>query len=384
MADGSRRIQKYIEEVTFGTLPSTPTMKTIRNTGGAGIKYDRSMLQSKEMRSDRAVADVVQGNKKPTLDIPFELSSQSFDDFIRAALAGSWTPSESTTGLTVTVVASARTLTRSTGSYITDGFVVGDVVITSGFTAAGNNGTFKILTLTATVMTLTTAATTLVDVTDDTDVDMETYEAVLKCGIVLPSFSVEEGFTDINSFTMMRGGKVGGFTLDVKPDSIITGSFSLVGKAVDSPTSATQASVTEDANTNDVFNSFSGSIKEGGSSIAIITGLSLALKNSLPPGSVVLETEAALIGAGRTEVTGEVSAYFTDDTLLGKYIAGTESSLEFTLEDTSGNGYTFLMDKVKYTSEGKNIPEGSIVQTLGYMALHDTTYTTLQISRVAL
>jgi len=298
MADGSRRILKYIKETTFGVTPSTPTMVTIRNTGGAGIKYDRSLIQSQEMRTDRAVADVTQGNKKPALDFPMEMSAASFDDFLEGALGDTW----------------------------------------------------------------------------NTD--------VLQCGVDLPSYSIEEGFEDIASFTLMKGAKVGTFALDIKPDAIITGAFGFVGKSVASPTGSTAASITTPPNTKSVFNSFTGSIKEGGAVIGIVTGLTLALTNNLTPEFVVLQDEASGIGAGRVNISGDLTVYFPDDTLLSKYINGTETSIEFTIGDVDGNTYTFLMNKVKYTSESKNIPEGSIVQTLGFMALADDTHTTLEITRV--
>lgn len=300
MADGSRRILKYIKETVFGTTPALPGMTEIRNTGGAGIKYDRSMLQSKEMRADRAISDVSQGNKKPALDIPIELSFASFDDFLEAALGDTWTAE------------------------------------------------------------------------------------ILQCGLTLGSFSIEEGFVDIGSYTLMKGAKIDSFSLDVKPDAIITGAFSFIGKSVDAPAGATVADSEVAANTNSVFNSFTGEIKEGGATIAIITGLSLKLTNNLTPEFVVLQDEAAGIGAGRTQVTGEISAYFPNNTLLEKYINGTESSLEFTLGDVAGNTYTFLMGRVKYTSESKNIPEGSIIQSLGYMALPDASHSTLKITRSAI
>ena len=59
--------------------------------------------------------------------------------------------------LTVTVAAAGGTYTRSAGSYITDGFRVGQTVTWSGFTNAGNNATKVILVLTATVMTTSTS-----------------------------------------------------------------------------------------------------------------------------------------------------------------------------------------------------------------------------------
>ena len=60
-------------------------------------------------------------------------------------------------GLTVTVSSSAgqATYTRSTGSYLTDGFFVGQSVTWAGFANAGNNVTSTITVLTATVMTTT-------------------------------------------------------------------------------------------------------------------------------------------------------------------------------------------------------------------------------------
>jgi hypothetical protein len=67
--------------------------------------------------------------------------------------------------LTVTVVAAGGTYTRSAGSYLTDGFRVGQSVTWSGFTNAGNNATKVIFVLTATVMTTATAG--LVDETGD-------------------------------------------------------------------------------------------------------------------------------------------------------------------------------------------------------------------------
>lgn len=65
------------------------------------------------------------------------------------------------TGQTVTTAATGETYTRSAGSWLTDGFQVGDEVVFAGFTNSGNNGKQVITTLTATVMTC--SASTLVN-----------------------------------------------------------------------------------------------------------------------------------------------------------------------------------------------------------------------------
>ena len=55
----------------------------------------------------------------------------------------------------INVVAAGGTFTRTTGSYLTDGFLKGMSITTSGFTNAGNNTTKIISTVTATVITVT-------------------------------------------------------------------------------------------------------------------------------------------------------------------------------------------------------------------------------------
>lgn len=59
---------------------------------------------------------------------------------------------------TITVNDTTNTFTRTSGSFLDDGFVVGNKVTTTNFTNAGNNGTWLISALTATVMTVTTTA----------------------------------------------------------------------------------------------------------------------------------------------------------------------------------------------------------------------------------
>lgn len=61
-------------------------------------------------------------------------------------------------GITVNVVASAGTFTRTTGNYLTDGFRPGQTIVTSGFSNGGNNTMKVISTVTATIITVTSTA----------------------------------------------------------------------------------------------------------------------------------------------------------------------------------------------------------------------------------
>ena len=64
----------------------------------------------------------------------------------------------STGTATISFNAANRTFTRSAGSYLTDGFEVGMTITASGYSNAGNNSQFVIETVTATVITITSAS----------------------------------------------------------------------------------------------------------------------------------------------------------------------------------------------------------------------------------
>lgn len=58
---------------------------------------------------------------------------------------------------TITAASGGKTYTRTAGSYLTDGFVVGDHVVVAGSAANNNDDVIKISALTATVLTTTQA-----------------------------------------------------------------------------------------------------------------------------------------------------------------------------------------------------------------------------------
>jgi hypothetical protein len=72
-------------------------------------------------------------------------------------------------GLTITVDATGKTFTRSSGSWITDGFLAGDSITFAGCSAGGNNGAKIASNVAALILTCSTAMG-LVDVTDAADV----------------------------------------------------------------------------------------------------------------------------------------------------------------------------------------------------------------------
>lgn len=205
---------------------------------------------------------------------------------------------------------------------------------------------------------------------------------VLKAGTTRKSFSGEVQYNDIAQFHLYKGLMVNSFSMTVSTDAVVTGSFAMVG--TDMVTAGTTADATPTAvTTNRSFDSFSGTIQEGGVTSAIITSIELSLENALEPAKVVGQDTANYYFDGRSNVTGTVNAYFENGTLLNKFLNETPSSLEFTLTDPSANTMTFLVPRIIYTGGSAPVGgEGGIVIALPFQAIYDQTENTnLKISR---
>lgn len=90
LATSNRTAIRYVAESTFGTTPATPALQEIRYTGES-VNYSLRNIKSQEIRSDRNTTDLVQVQSDAGGDINFELSAGTFDDWIEAAMCGTWT-----------------------------------------------------------------------------------------------------------------------------------------------------------------------------------------------------------------------------------------------------------------------------------------------------
>jgi len=89
-ASGSGLRVAYVAEVTEGTTPATPAFKTMRQTGGGGLRLDKATGRSEEVRADRNIADEYLLGLDASGDYNIEFSYGSYDDLLEAVLQGTW------------------------------------------------------------------------------------------------------------------------------------------------------------------------------------------------------------------------------------------------------------------------------------------------------
>ncbi len=215
---------------------------------------------------------------------------------------------------TIAFDGTAKTLTRATGSFITDGFAVGDSVVITGAATAGNNQTIVITTLSATVMTASAAT-----LTTDT----------AKTGVTL---------------------------------------CKTLGAAAA-------------ADTNPKFDSFTGTLSEGGATLAIVTGIDFKLAQTVASSNVLFDPTVQQVSLGTVSITGNLVVRFINNAVKAKFLAGTTSDLSFQLGATS-KMYQFDMSSVHYTSSTTDSVETELTQTLAFQATYNSAdQTSLMITR---
>ncbi len=100
----NRTALRRVAETVFGETPiavgppTEPDLTEIRYTG-EGLNYNIETTQSKEIRTNRMVSDLIHTKSDAAGDVSFELSATSFDDFIEAAMAETWTTEVLTNGI---------------------------------------------------------------------------------------------------------------------------------------------------------------------------------------------------------------------------------------------------------------------------------------------
>jgi hypothetical protein len=375
--DGSKTLYTYFPETTAGTA-AAGAYQTLRSKVGVKFDLKRDTFMSKDRRSDRMESSMSYGNRSGSGSIPIEWSYGTYDDILEAITGGTWTAEvlkigntartftfeetsdeldivermlgvqfsgfsisqkvnniaegtldfmfrdtrvAQTKGVKLAYDSAGKTITRTGAGFITvDGWQEGDAVIGLGNTDAGNNNTtgWVITTLTDTVMTFTTATGIATKAAAD--------------GIVL---------------------------------NLATVATSVVAQTTIAP-----------------FDSFTGSIEEGGATIAHVTGWDLKVEQNVEPNFACGSPAAQSVSVGTIKVSGNIMVYYVDQALRKKFINGVGTSLKLILGSVSATkAYTIDLGTVKYTSNSREDTELARTESLAFAATYTAADTTIKITR---
>lgn len=207
---------------------------------------------------------------------------------------------------------------------------------------------------------------------------------VLKAGTTRKSFTMEVAYTDIAQFHAYNGLIVNSMALSISTDATVTGTFNLVGLDM-TPAGATIDNLGgyTPVGAKRSFDSFSGVINEGGGAIAIVTAVELNIENGLTPAKIIGSDVPVDYFDGRCNVTGTLTAFFENGTLLAKFLNETPSDLDLTLTDPDGNTLQIEVPRIIYTGGSAPVSgEAGITIALPFQAVYDSVEATaLKLTR---
>ncbi len=220
----------------LGTQASGSDAKVNRITGGTGLMMTKAAIESRELRRDGLSVRGRHGLQKAAGGYSHELSIGGYDDIIEAVMRGTWGSAdlaitEATAGLT-SITTGANTIVAAAGSWITAGLRVGDVVVLTGHSSAGNNSrNLRITGVTA--LTLTVAETLTVNAVADTAFTLTRTGRVLvnpgAGNLVKRYFTIEEHEYNLDQSELFTDCVWGSFKLTMQPNGLLLFDTTVVG-----------------------------------------------------------------------------------------------------------------------------------------------------------
>ena len=393
MATKAKGVSKqiaYKKETTFG-VPNGPTGAKLLRRTSADFTSTRESYESAEIRTDRQVADFRLGTRSTDGSLAGELSPNSYTDFIQAILARDFTAGGTAASISVTIALSGgfNTLTRATGSWVTDLFKVGEVVrmTGAGLNAANSGNNLLVVAVTALVLTVRVlSATPLVAegpiaTVAVATVGKETY--VPLTGHTDDSFSVEEFYADIAQSEVHSGVKISTWGISVPASGLVTTDFTLMGKGLASKGTSQYFTTPTALGTTGVVAAVNGAVIVNGLATgACVTSFDISTDRGMEASQCIGSDSAEAIFSGTIRVTGNVSMYWEDGYVRDLFENETDTTLVLALatgsEKTAGV-MSFVLPKVTFSSFAKADGELGIVATAAFTAvLNDVTTAGLQ------
>lgn len=362
MAASSNLIQvAVIEESTYGTTPGAGNFSTVRFTSES-LSGSPDTVESATIRTDRMSSGQIVTGLQVQGSVEFELAKDTVTDaFLESAMYSTWVEDTPVT-VDLTYTSGTGVLTRASGSFITDGVVVGDVLTLAGFVATENN--------TQVMVTEVTDATNLV-IVGPSDLTTEagsgtSFEIAdkLTIGTTKKSFSLERKYTDLTNKGLVYTGSIAGeASVNVAYGELVTGSFNFMGngyvQADEAAELITDGRTVDAAGTTSSLNgsvdmpfittNATGSYTTSGLNIR---SLNISINNNLSAITAVGAIAPRDYSAGTCNIGVEMTAYLDDTSyaLTTSKLTQTPFAIGFVVKN-SGGFYGFYMPRVQVTMD---------------------------------
>jgi hypothetical protein len=393
IAVGVAKLLSYKKQTGLGVKAPSGAAGSARylRRVSSNLSLKKATYSSTELRPSQQVADFRHGVRSAEGTISGEISVGTYQQFEESLLRGLAVVAVST-GAQATIASASTTgasgtMTRSAGSFLTDGFKLGMVVRATGWTAPANtlNGiNLFIVGLSATVMTFVrmdgVVVPTKIAGDNVTISEVGKHISIPQTGQNRDYYTFEHDYSDVKQSEQFSDCVVTQMDVKLPGSGIATCDFAF--KGLDMQTTDYSAAGSSyflspaAASTGAVLASSNGLLYVNGTPVALITGLNFSVKgNHTTIGGVVGSNVDPDIFPGSITVDGQVTVLFQDATLRDMFVNETEFSMYavFTSNNTGTADFkAYSFARCKYSTADKDDGNKSLVQTMSFTALENS------------
>jgi hypothetical protein len=330
----------YKEETTFGTLAGATDAEILRINSG-GLNLTKEPINSNELRADGMSTRGRHGSRSVTGNYVADLSVGTFDDWIEAVFRGTFAAVlELDESDFTSITTGANTIILASGSPITLGLRVGEIIRLTDHASAGNNSrNLRITALSAT--TITVAETLTVNAVADTDVTI-TRPKTLVQGVEPRSFTIEENEVDIDGTEIFTGCRIGSMQLQLQPNGMTMITFGVVGQDMDALDDASAPYFTSPTKTTTIgLTAVEAKIMLGGVDVLDVSSIDMTLQLNASGVPVVGSNLTPEVFTNSAQITLSVTALKKDIARVQQYLDEDELSLHLVFEENETGAADF-------------------------------------------
>lgn len=330
----------FKEEPAFGVLPGDTGAQVFRINSG-GLNLAKEPINSNELRADGMSTRGRHGSRSVTGSYVADLSVGTFDDLIEAVFRGTFGAAlELTEADFTSITTTANAIIFASGSPVTLGLKIGDIIRLADHASAGNNSrNLRITGLDAT--TITVAETLTVNAVADTDVTISRPKTLVQ-GVTARSFTCEEFEADIDGTEIFTGCRVGSMQLQLQPNGMTTLTFGVVGQDMDALDGAEAPYFTGPTKTTSIgLTAVEAKIMLGGVDVLDVTAIDMTLQLNASGVPVVGSVLTPEVFTNSAQITLSVTALKKDIARVQQYLDEDELSLHLLFEENETGAADF-------------------------------------------
>lgn len=341
------------KQSALGTIAGTGDGKTYNyRDGGLSGGLTKDSFESNTIRTDQQRQNASHGTRSVTKTIDQEFQIGGHTALLEGALRSAFATGATTGAVTtIGINGSTRTISRSSGSFVTDGFKVGDIVRATGFAASGNNNkNYRLATVSALSMTYVADAWIGTVTTESAGATVTL--AVPGKKLSVPStghtndyFTIEEWNDDIDQSEVDTDCKISSMAISIPANGNATINFGFLGRNATYATSQYFVSPTA-APTGEILAGPTGLLSYDSVDSVVLTSLDLNLDSGAEIKSVVGSNLSPDVFTGSVVVSGSMSALFEDSAILGDFNNEAEAPLFVYLFENGNADSDFVIVKL--------------------------------------